>query len=234
MDKALELASHITHPGTIAVFVAVIAAGVLFGGLKSKKSRNPRIVLIILSAGIVGLGFLPLVASTIAQWRNIYHVRVIVLGPDHSPAENAYVSSSAGGEPKRVESGWEFDIPPQTRPADGRVVFYASVKSSFLSGNSTLVLANDYFPMVTIQLNSDASASLRGVVVDEHGAAVARAEVSIVGYSDVVVTNETGNFLLPAHAAEGQIVQVRAQKGPLVGSMSVPAGRSVELVIRKQ
>jgi hypothetical protein len=48
------------------------------------------------------------------------------------------------------------------------------------------------------------------------------------------MTDKMGNFALPAHAAEGQIVQVRAQKDQLVASMSVPAGRlPVELVVKR-
>jgi hypothetical protein len=42
-----------------------------------------------------------------------------------------------------------------------------------------------------------------------------------------------GNFVLPAHAADGQVVQVRAQKDQLVGTLSVPAGKTVELVIKR-
>jgi sugar lactone lactonase YvrE len=74
---------------------------------------------------------------------------------------------------------------------------------------------------------------VRGDVIDEHRRSVVGARVSIVGYPDVAVTNEEGNFVLPAHAADGQIVQVRAQKDQLVGTMAVPAGRPVELVVRR-
>jgi hypothetical protein len=57
--------------------------------------------------------------------------------------------------------------------------------------------------------------------------------VSISGFSDLAVTNEEGNFVLPAHAADGQIVEVRAQKDQLIGTLSVPAGKIVELVLRR-
>jgi hypothetical protein len=229
-EKALEIASHITHPVTIAAFALVFAAGAFGLALRAKK---PRIAW-ILAAGIIVLGLAPLAASTFLQSRGVYRVRVVVLGPDQSPVEDAHVSSSTGGEPKKVESGWEFDIPPQTRPADGKVILFASVKNSFLSGRSTLVLAQDYYPTTTIQLASDTSAMLRGVVVDEHRKSIAGATVSIAGYTDVTTTDNMGNFVLPAHAAEGQIVQVRAQKDQLVGSVSVPAGRlPVELVVKR-
>ena len=57
--------------------------------------------------------------------------------------------------------------------------------------------------------------------------------MSIPGYSDIAVTDEMGNFVLPAHAADGQIVQLRAQNGRLTADVSVPAGnKGVELVVR--
>jgi hypothetical protein len=143
------------------------------------------------------------------------------------------VTSSNGGEPKKVAGGWEFDIPPQSQPADGRLKLFASVMNAFLAGSSSLVLDRDYFPAVEIQLDRDTSGIIRGDVIDEHRRSVAGAHVSIPGYPDVAVTDEMGNFVLPAHAADGQSVQVRAQKDQWVGSVSVPAGRSVELVIKR-
>jgi len=232
-EKALAIASRITHPWTIAVFVAVIAAVVFVLALRARTSRVPQIVWVILVAGIIVLGLAPLVASTFLQWRGVYRIRVVVLGPDQSPLDGAQMRSSNGGELKKVDGGWELDIPPQTRPADGKVTLFASAKDAFLAGSSTLVLAQDYYPTTTIQLTSDTTAVLRGVVVDERGRPVGNASVSIAGYTDGAVTDSMGNFVLPAHAAEGQIVQVRAQKDQLLGSMSVPAGRvPVELVVK--
>ena len=126
-----------------------------------------------------------------------------------------------------------LDIPPQSRPADGKLKLFASEKNAFLVGNSTLVLDKDYFPAVEIQLEHDTSAVVRGVVLDDHNRSAAGAHVSIPGYPQVAVTDEMGNFVLPAHAADGQIVQVRAQKDRRVGTLSVPAGTPVQLVLRR-
>lgn len=227
-DQALKIASHITHPVTVAAFAAVLAATALGLALRAKK---PRIAL-LLAAGIIILGVFPIGASTFLQSRGVYRIRLSVLGADKQPVDDALVTSSIGGEPKKAEGGWEFDIPPQARPADGKVVLFASVKSAFLTGSSTLVLGQDYYPTTTIQLTHDTSATIRGVVVDEHRRSVSGAQVSIPGYPDIAVTDRMGNFVLPAHAADGQIVQVRGQKDQLVGSLSVPAGRPIELMVK--
>jgi hypothetical protein len=228
-EQALKIASHITHPVTIAAFALVFAASAFALALRAKK---PRIAW-VLAAGIIVLGLAPLAASTFLQSRGIYRVRAAVLGPDKSPVEDAQVISSNGGEPKKVEGGWEFDIPPQSRPADGRLKLFASEKNAFLAGSSTLVLDKDYFPTVEIQLSRDTSATIRGDVTDEHRRPVAGAHVWIPGYSDDTVTDQRGNFALPAHAADGQIVRLRAEKGNLTADMSAPAGNApVELVLK--
>jgi hypothetical protein len=108
------------------------------------------------------------------------------------------------------------------------------MRSAFLVGNATLMLDTDYFPTVEIQLDRDASATVRGIVVDERGRSVAGADVSVPGYTDVAITDRMGNFMLPAHAADGQIVRVRAQKDLLTSEVSVPAGDArAELVLRR-
>ena len=235
-DKALEIASHVEHPIPVAAVALVIAAYLFSTALKKRRSGVtwPLVgVILIIGLVILILGLSPLASSTFLQTRNLYIVRVFVLGLDKQPVDNARVTSSIGGEAKKIQGGWEFDIPPQAVPADGNVVLFASVESAFLTGNSTVVLSQDYYPTTTIQLTSDTSARVRGVVVDEHRRSVAGAHVSITGYPDSTVTDQMGNFTLAAHAADGQIVQVRAQKDQLVGVMSIPAGKPVELVVRR-
>ncbi len=228
-EKALEMASHITHPISIAA-VALIVAAYLFS--LAIKKKQPLVTGSLVAVVLI-LGIAPLVSSTYLQSRGLYIVRVFVLGIDKEPVDDARVTSSNGGEAKKIQGGWEFDIPPQSRPADGKLKLLASETSSFLAGSSTLVLDKDYFPAVEIQLEHDTSAMVRGDVIDDHGRSVAGARVSIPGYPDVAVTDEMGNFILPAHAADGQIVQLRAQKDQLVAAMSVPAGRTVELVVKR-
>jgi hypothetical protein len=232
-EQALKIASQVKDPVSLVAVTLVLAAFLFWNVYRSKRPLKAWI-LGVLAAGIILLGFAPLAASVILQLEGIYHVRAIVLGPDHLPSDEAHLTSSVGGEPKKVEGGWEFDIPPQSTPADRTVVFYASVKNAFLIGKSMLLLARDYYPTTTIQLASDTSAILRGVVMDERHRSVADATVTIEGYVEKAESDDQGNFSLPAHAAEGQIVQVRAQKGPLIGNMSVPAGREpVEIILRR-
>ncbi len=172
-----------------------------------------------IGAAVIILGVAPFVASAFLRSRGIYHVQVAVLRPVQSPVDIAQVESSNGGE---LKDGWGCvgtRGSPQARPADGNVTLSASVKDEFYEGRSTLVLAQDYYPTATIQLVAETSAMLRGVVVNEDLAAVAGATVSIAGYSDVAVTDQRGNFVLPAHAGKGQMVEVHAQKGQLTGSL---------------
>ncbi len=133
-----------------------------------------------------------------------------------------------------VAGGWELNIPRETRPTDGKVTLTASIKDEFLAGKSTLVLAEDYYPTATIQLEAVTSAMLRGVVVDEGLHAIAGARVSIDGNPDIALTDSKGNFVLHAHAGNGQMVEVRAQKGAMVGHLSAPAGKVVEVILNSE
>jgi hypothetical protein len=229
-EKALEIAGHINHPGTVALFAAVLAAYLFSLAIKKRQSR----ITWLLAAIVLILGLAPLLTSTYLRSKGLYRVRVVVLGTDKLPDNEAHVISSNGGEPKKVQGGWEFDIPPQSRPANGKLKLFASEKNAFLAGNSTVVLDRDYFPTVEIQLDRDTSAIVRGDVIDEHRKPVAGAHVWIPGYSDVAVTDEVGNFVLPAHAAEGQIVRLRAQKDQTTADISTPAGGSAELMLKRQ
>jgi hypothetical protein len=178
-EQALEIASRITHPIAAAAFGAVVSAILFIIAFKKKQSRIPW----LFAAAVPLLMLAPLLSSTYLQSRGLYAVRVFVLGLDKQPVDDANVTSSGGGEPKKIKGGWEFDIPPQSRPADGRVKLCASEKNAFLAGNSTLVLDKDYFPNLEIQLQQDTSAMLRGVVVGEQRRSVAGAQISIPGYT---------------------------------------------------
>jgi|SRR5580658_831624 hypothetical protein len=223
----LKIAGHVGHPAAVAAFALVIAASVF---ALARRARRPLMAWVV-AAGIIVLGVAPFAASAFLQSRGVYHVQVVVVRPDQSPVDIAQVKSSNGGELRMVGDEWELDIPPETRPADGKVTLFASVKDEFMKGSSTFVLDQDYYPTATIQLVAETSAMVRGVVVDEDLGAVAGATVSITGYSDVAVTDRKGNFVLPAHAGKGQMVEVRAQKGQLTGSLSSPAGKVVEVII---
>ena len=226
----LKLAGHIGHPVAVAVFAVVIAASVFAVALRAKRP----VIGSILAAGVIVLGVAPFVAFSLLQTRGVYHVQVVLMRPDQSTVDIAQVRSSNGGELKMVAGGWELDIPQQARPADGKLTLSASVKDEFLKGKSTLVLGQDYYPTATIQLVAETSAMVRGVVVDEDLGAIAGATVSIDDYPEVAVTDQKGNFVLPAHAGKGQMIEIHAQKGQLTGRLSAPAGKVVEVIISRE
>ena len=229
LESALQIASHIHHPLAVVAFALAFMGVALYKAISSRKYRMVSSLVFVI--GLVAVT--TLLSSTFLQSRGVYRVRVVVLGLDGLPAQNAHVSSSIGGEPKKVEGGWEFDIPPQTRPADGKLTLFASVNDAFLTGNSMIVLSQDYYPTTTIQLSSDASATIRGTVLDERRRPVSDATVSVSGYPDLAQSDSMGNFVLPAHAAVGQMVQLQGRKSQLIGNTSAPAGDGPAVLILK-
>src|SRR5262245_16614639 len=155
----------------------------------------------------------------------IYRVRATVVNERGVPVDNERLApevqvkvwSSAGGEPKQVAGGWQFDIPASTKPLDGKVTFYAEQSTAFLEGRADLRLDEDFNPTVTIKLVHDTSAEVGGQVTDTKGRTIAGARVFVTGYeSEAMITKEGGAFKLPAHAAVNQFVEVVAEK-PGVG-----------------
>jgi hypothetical protein len=227
--KALELASQIRHPVTAAAFTTVLLVFALY--LWSRKRKLSWQVLAVFC--LVGfIGWSPLAASVLVQFRGMYRVHVDVLRPDGTPVDGAEITSTVGGELKKVGTAWELDISPQTRPIDGKLVILASAKSEFLTGQTSLTLGEDYYPSVVIQLVAHTSAMVRGVVVNRRGRSVPGVRVSVVGFQESVLTDQGGNFALPAHGDEGQVVRIRAEKGLLHDDETVPAGSGIELVIK--
>jgi hypothetical protein len=229
-ELALKTANHIGHAGTIAIVASVVALISFVFAFRAKQI----VIGVIAAAGILVLGFVPLAASSYLKSRGIYRVQVVVVRPDKTTVEIAQIKSFSAGELKMVPGGWELDIPPQDRPVNRRVSLSAAVKDEFLKGGTTIVLGQDYYPTATIQTVAETSAMIRGVVVNEDLGAIAGAKVSIDGYPDVAISDAKGNFVLPAHAGKGQMVEVRAQKDDLRGRLSAPAGKVVEVIISRE
>jgi|GEM_PF-1479881 len=151
--------------------------------------------------------------APVAVDSGVYRVRVTVLGPDGSPAEDARVVSSLGGETKKVSGGWEIDIPGARSGASRRLTVLATEPAAFLQGSAGIDLGEDREPSVTVRLQADRSAKVRGSVIDAEGRALAGVRVSAVGQeAEGVITGPDGGFVLAAGAATGQQVLLRAEK----------------------
>jgi hypothetical protein len=210
--QILKLAAQVRAPGTAAVFCAVLALIALWVVFKKNDRGMLRFIGTILSVGILFLGSLPILAKTYLDAHGIYEVRVLVMGVDGSPVDNAVVVCSPGGEQKKIAGGWECDIPPRNRPADGLFNVYASVDSAFLTGKGQILLSDDYNPVVKIQLTSDRSALVRGEIKGPNGTVLSGAYVFVVGYdSERMKTGPDGGFALRAHAANGQMLKLHVE-----------------------
>jgi hypothetical protein len=226
--KALEIASKIHDPIAAAVFMGVFAVLLAI----SLRNKRPAVV-ITLPVVIFALGFSPIAASMILKLQGVYHVQIVVLDVSGQPTGDAEIRGSFGILPKHEPSNWEVDIAPQVRQNDGKVTFFASVKNSYLGGSSTVILGTDYFPQVKIQLRPLPTVVVRGVVELPTGRSVIGAHVSVVGYPDQATTDAMGDFALNSHAADGQMVTIRVEKGGLEGQYSGPAGRPLMVTISK-
>lgn len=230
-EKVLEIAGRITNPITASAFAVAFLGLALYRVVKLKN----RPIGWLLTAGVIVVGFAPGIAATYLAARGVYRIRIVVLGSDNQPIneQSVAVSASSGGEMKRTEGGWEIDIPPQARPADGRVTIYAKYTSAFLQGSSELTLKSDYFPTAEIHMGPAPSVAIRGEVMDERQRAVANADVILPTCSQATEADAHGLFHFDSCVAAGQMVTIRAQRGDLSGSATVPAGDGVQIVLSK-
>lgn len=229
---------RIATPWNLAAFALAV---VLLIVLKSRGKRvSPAIWVVIVLLVAIPIG--ASVYSEIITRTSIYQLRVIVVEPqgvavkDEVEAGGVEVWSSLGGESKRVKGGWQFDIPNAARPKDGKLTIYAAKKSAFLTGRTDVTLADDFNPAIIVNLRRDDSARVRGQVIDGRKRGVAGVRVFVVGYeSETLITNEGGNFELPAHAAAGEQVLLHAEKtGYRPARQYHPAGdEPAELILER-
>jgi hypothetical protein len=233
-DAVIKIAT----PLNLAAFALAV---VLFIVLKSRGRKISPAIWIV----IVLLVLIPVGASVYSEFFTrtaIYRLRVTVVEAqgiavkDEEEAKGVKVWSSLGGEPKRVMSGWQFDIPNAAKPKDGKLSIFASKESAFLTGRTDLILADDFNPAVIVNLRRDDSAKVRGRVIDVRQGGVAGVRVFVSGYgSEAVITDVGGNFELPAHAADGQQILLHAEKkGYRPAREHQPAGdKPVELILER-
>lgn len=164
---------------------------------------------------------------------DIYRIRITVIDQRHVPVDDAKVISSIGGEALKVPGGYQYEIAGAKRPKDGKLTFYASKESAFLTGKKDLTLEDDPNPSVAIQLSKDDSALIRGKVVDELNVGIAGARVSVAGYeAEAVITGAGGGFVLPAHAAVDQMILLHVEKDGFKGKLQYhPAGNDPVTII---
>jgi hypothetical protein len=209
MNKLFEIATKISSGWSLAAF-AIIALVLLVIKLKGRKVPSVAWAVVV---AVVVVALAPIIAPVYMNSYGVFRVRVVVLDEHQIPTNEAKVTCSVGGEVKKVEGGWECDIPSKTKPADGKMQAYASIENAFLTGRAELELKDDYNPVATINLAKDNSAKIIGMVVDEHETPIAGVRIGVVGYeSEVWTTQNGGNFSLLAHAAQGQQVQLSASK----------------------
>jgi hypothetical protein len=239
LPEIFEIALNVSTPLALAAFAIACILYLIDRVLKHRgKITDKTHVLLSLSlfaclavALIATIGELSLKYK--AGQNYIYRVRITVVGAGHTPVENATVWTSIGGEPKKVNGGWEFDIPDGNKPPDGQIVIYAKISDSSLQGKANLRLDSDRNPTITVSLETDESAMVRGTVEDNFGHAISGVDVSVVGYGDEhITTSANGSFVLRAHVSDGQMVRLHAEARkyqPL--DQDQPAGNSPAILI---
>jgi hypothetical protein len=223
-----SVVSRITNPFSLTAFALAVVLAVVGAVLKSKGNKVPTAVWFLIPLLVaMPIGAAVYQQAITSKERAIYRVRITVYDPQDIPVQDAKVASSFGGEPKKVDAGWELNIPAASVPKGEKLRITATKENAFLKGQTELTLGDERNPTVNLKLIHDATATVRGFVVDDgSNRYIAGARVSAVGYgAEAVITTEDGGFALPAHKAVNQQVLLHVEaKGYKAASQWYPAG----------
>jgi len=209
-----SVVSRITNPFSLTAFALAVVLAAVGAVLKSKGKKVPTAVWFLIPLLVaMPIGAAVYQQAITSKEQAIYRVRITVYDPQDIPVEDAKVASSFGGEPKKVDAGWEMNIPAASVPKGEKLRITATKKSAFLKGQTELTLGDERNPTVNLKLIHDATATVRGFVVDDgSNRYIAGARVSVVGYgAEAVITKEDGGFTLPAHKAVKQQVLLHVE-----------------------
>jgi len=239
LSEVFKIASQISTLITLTAFAIACVLWIIDRILKRRGKINGKIhrLLVFAVLGCLSVALLSIAGDIYlkheAGLNSVYRVRVTVIGIEHTPVENATVWSSIGGEPKKVNGGWEFDIPSGNKSPSGEIIIYAKIENSSLQGKANLRLETDRNPSIVVTLEPDESAMVRGTVEDESGHALRGVDVSVVGFGDEhVTTSARGSFVLRAHVADGHTVRLHAETPdyqPL--NQDQPAGNAPAILV---
>jgi hypothetical protein len=206
---------------TLLFTFAITVVGLVIWASQVRMARGMLVALLVFAT-----------AATVAGWAvmrpeapGTYQLRVTVLSPLRTPVDDAKVTTNVGGEPSRVNGGWQFEIPDARLPPSREVKVFVEHPASFTRGAATVKFGERHLLATEVVLAKEAHAQVRGIVVDEAGRALGDVHVSIVGAGDEgVVTQADGGFVLDAHVADGETARVHAEKGRWAVNQDQPAG----------
>lgn len=166
-------------------------------------------------AGVTTAVVIALAVALYTRAPTDYRIRIVVLDPQGQAVNDARITSASGGELQRTDAGWQLLLPGSARPSDGEITLQASVPSAFLAGEAKVRLDDRATLEVRIPLQAIKGAMVTGIVVDSEDRPVEGARVTLVSNGAFVTTGADGRFTLPADAAVGQMIQLRAERSDL-------------------
>lgn len=202
---------------------------------RSERLRWGLMTFAILFVVSILVGVYAFVIVDQGSGERFYTVRVIPVAPGGQPSPNTSIEVSVDALVKQVGKSWELEIPPSKLPPDRQVEIWLREDTAFLTGHASLTLDEARQERVRIELEKD-HVDVGGLLVDENNQPLKGARVIVLGYpNETFETGSDGQFLLDAHAADGEVVHLRAEKQGYQPAEEYPyAGeRSVRMTLDK-
>ncbi len=168
---------------------------------------------------------------------DVYRIRVTVLDLEDRLIENTTLRSSLGGEKKKVDNGWQIDIPKANVPKHRKLKIYATKSGMNLHGKAELELSNDYNPTAIIKLKQDSVKFIEGIVKNDKGEPIDSVVVNAEDYYNAIDTTASdGHFSVSVSTLFGESVFIRATKEDEYESTKIwhPAGSKVNITLARK
>jgi hypothetical protein len=238
-DNILRAAAGIKTP--ISLIAVVVIALVIVLQMARRTPGPSRFRFLNTGLFLIAIvGLVPFAASWYIDYQNalrkgIYRVRVTVQSPSGVPAENARIWSSLDAVPKKVDGGWELDVPSGANTAKGTLEIYSRDNETGAFGSAVVSLGNSENLDVILSLKPPSS-TIRGTVKDGDGHALGAVRVTVVGYaSEAISTDNSGGFVLESHVADGGQVKLHFERpGYSVVEEYYQTGQPISVSLTKQ
>lgn len=238
-ENILRFAAEIkTTISLIAIAIVALTLVLRLAGPKPSRALSKVLNLGLVLIVIVAL--VPFLASWYIDYENvhrkgIYRVRVTATTVAGMPSEEVKVWANLDSVPKRVDGGWELDIPSGVKTSSGTLEVYVRDNASGAFGKAVVPLDNENLS-VNVPLNP-ANVTVRGTVTDEKQHSLSGVRIMIVGYSsEAVFTDKDGGFELQSHVSEGEQVRLHIEKPgyTVLDDYFQAGGRPISAILKKQ
>ena len=211
MHEWLQTASKITNEYSLAAY-AIAALIAIVSAIKVQKFRHKPVLIAIIVIAILLMASLPTLGRIeLARIPNQpYRISVSAVDQDGNVLVTPSIYTDVPSQKYQIAGAEQIEIDDAHVPSTRRVTVSADDATRTLHGSAEIYLSGDRTPSMRLVLKPKPTEIRGNVLFRQKG--VSGARVSIEGYSDFAISDQSGFFVLPPRVSAGEIVYLLVQK----------------------